>query len=64
MLGEDRGGGLVTSAEIEAVGEPLGCVVRHLIGPFSAHWRFAVQVVRAVVDGHDASVPTAGSHPS
>jgi hypothetical protein len=31
MLEEDRGGGPVTSAEIEAVAEPLGCVVRHLI---------------------------------
>ena len=37
MLGEDRVGGPVTTAEIEAVAEPLGCVVRDLIGPSSAH---------------------------
>jgi hypothetical protein len=37
MLGEDRVGGPVTTAEIEAVAEPLGCVVGDLIGPSSAH---------------------------
>ena len=45
-------------------GEPLGRVVRYLIGPSSAHWEFALQVIWADVDGQDASVPTAGSHPS
>jgi hypothetical protein len=37
MLGEDRVGGPVTTAEIEAAAEPLGCVVGALIRPSSAH---------------------------
>jgi hypothetical protein len=37
IFGEDRVGGPVTIAEIEAVAEPLGCVVGDLIGPSSAH---------------------------
>jgi hypothetical protein len=61
MLGEDRVGGPVTTAEIEAVAEPLGVrrAYRTVLGPR----RFALQVIRAVVDGHDATTPTAGSHP-
>jgi hypothetical protein len=63
MLGEDRVGGPVTTAEIEAVAEPLWVrrarSYRTVLGPR----RFALQVIRAVVDGHDATAPIAGSHP-